>query len=236
MAIPKSRSEPVDLKGSKLTVKLRREKSSASNGQAADQPVRERSKSKSPRNSKIIPGVRITELKLVSRSGSSTPTKAEPPTAVREPEQQQRVNPEFHPVDPVDEEPIDPPQEAEPAVDVDSKQADEDVTLMETLTDSRVLELEANRVVETVAEHQRQQLQQSHYRFNVAKRTLICSEDSNSMTRSMSISSCRHETVKISPKHSNLFLSCTYLSLKIFNSFPHYLLRTKLNSIYNKPC
>ena len=52
---------------------------------------------------------------------------------------------------------------------------------METLTESRVLEIEANRVVETVVEHQKLQ-QQSHYRFNLAKRTLIGSGD-DSMTR-----------------------------------------------------
>ena len=55
---------------------------------------------------------------------------------------------------------------------------------METLTESRVLELEANRVVETVVEHQKlqqqQQQQQNHYRLMLSKRALIGSDDNSS--------------------------------------------------------
>ena len=74
-------------------------------------------------------------------------------------------------------EPVDPEPEAPKLANT----TEDDVTLMETLTESRVLEIEANRVVETVVEHQKLQ-QQSHYRFNLAKRTLIGSGD-DSMTR-----------------------------------------------------
>lgn len=169
MAIPKSRSEPVDLKSKSLS-KLRRDKST-SNGA---EKVRARSKSKSPRNSRFIPGVRITELKLVSRhsdqqkSETSTPTKVEP-LAVKENETKEEINliktePDLQ---------VDPVESCKPVED--------ETTLMETLTESRVLELEANRVVETVVEHQRLE-QQNHYRLNMAKRTLMGSID-DSMTR-----------------------------------------------------
>jgi hypothetical protein len=68
------------------------------------------------------------------------------------------------------------------------KTVEDDVTLMETLTESRVLELEANRVVETVVEHQKQQQQQrqqqqNHYRLNLAKRMIGSDDNSNSMSR-----------------------------------------------------
>ena len=181
MAIPKSRSEPVDLKSKSLT-KLRRDKSSTSASNSAEKS-RERSKSKSPRNSRFIPGVRITELKLVSRnseqpkSGNSTPTKAER-EAVNEIGEVEFQPVADLPVEPVDSEPLSPVKtETEPS----KTTVDDDVTLMETLTESRVLELEANRVVETVVEHQKLQ-QQSHYRFNLAKRTLIGSGE-DSLTR-----------------------------------------------------
>ena len=79
-------------------------------------------------------------------------------------------------------EPVDPePVATETELPKLANATEDDVTLMETLTESRVLEIEANRVVETVVEHQKLQ-QQSHYRFNLAKRTLIGSGD-DSMTR-----------------------------------------------------
>ena len=188
MGIPKSRSEPVDLKSKSLS-KLRKEKSSTNQNK---EPVklRERSKSKSPRNSRVIPGVRIVELKFVSRSdqqksGSSTPTKsaaneATTPTAVninREVERkpvQVQVDPKFE---------LDEP-DCKQQADLE-KPVEEDVTLMETLTESRVLELEANRVVETVVEHQKQQQQQqqNHYRLNLARKMIGSDDNSNSMTR-----------------------------------------------------
>jgi hypothetical protein len=188
MGIPKSRSEPVDLK-SKSFSKLRRDKSSPNQNKESVK-LRERSKSKSPRNSRIIPGVRIAELKLVSRSdqqksGSSTPTKGATiatevttPTAVNieVAPKPVEVNPEFE----LDEPSL---KQADP-----EKTVEDDVTLMETLTESRVLELEANRVVETVVEHQKQQQQQrqqqqNHYRLNLAKRMIGSDDNSNSMSR-----------------------------------------------------
>jgi hypothetical protein len=189
MGIPKSRSEPVDLKSKSLS-KLRRDKSSTATSQNKEPNTRERSKSKSPRNSRIIPGVRIAGLKLVSRSGGSSPTTkgatttttevvTTPPTAVSyiKEEEPSLVEPESRPVQ-SESKPAE--QETETEFEGESsKHIEDEPTLMETLTESRVLELEANRVVETVVEHQRQQQQQqqqNHYRLMLARR--IGAEDS----------------------------------------------------------
>ena len=202
--IPKSRSEPVDLKSKSLS-KLRRDKTSPTTSNP-----RERSKSKSPRNSRIIPGVRIAGLKLVSRSeqqqqhsssattnGATAETLLTSPMAVNEicEEEIKPVEPEIKPVEPEIKpaEPVIKPAESRP-VEEDTfvedleteienfKPFEEDATLMETLTESRVLELEANRVVETVVEHQKlqQQQQQNHYRLMLSKRALIGSDDNSS--------------------------------------------------------
>ena len=202
--IPKSRSEPVDLKSKSLS-KLRRDKTSPTTSNP-----RERSKSKSPRNSRIIPGVRIAGLKLVSRSeqqqqhsssattnGATAATLLTSPMAVNEicEEEIKPVEPEIKPVEPEIKpaEPVIKPAESRP-VEEDTfvedleteienfKPFEEDATLMETLTESRVLELEANRVVETVVEHQKlqQQQQQTHYRLMLSKRALIGSDDNSS--------------------------------------------------------
>eukprot|EP00095_Tigriopus_kingsejongensis_P000723 maker-scaffold338_size202645-snap-gene-1.14 protein:Tk00723 transcript:maker-scaffold338_size202645-snap-gene-1.14-mRNA-1 annotation:"adenomatous polyposis coli" len=76
IGMPKSKSEPLDLKDK--VVKREKKASSKHN---------RRSTSKSPRNSKVIPGVRIAELKLKPRSTSQEKesltlplTKNEPPT------------------------------------------------------------------------------------------------------------------------------------------------------------
>lgn len=190
MGIPKSRSEPVDLKSKSLS-KLRRDKSSTATSQNKEPNTRERSKSKSPRNSRIIPGVRIAGLKLVSRSGGSSPTTkgattttttevvTTPPTAVSDikEEEPSLVEPESRPVQseskPAELE-TETEFEGEPFEEESSKHIEDEPTLMETLTESRVLELEANRVVETVVEHQKQQ--QNHYRLMLARR--IGAEDS----------------------------------------------------------
>ncbi len=191
MGIPKSRSEPVDLKSKSLS-KLRRDKSSTATSQNKEPNTRERSKSKSPRNSRIIPGVRIAGLKLVSRSGGSSPTTkgattttttevvTTPPTAVSDikEEEPSLVEPESRPVQ-SESKPaeLETEFEGEPFEEESSKHIEEEPTLMETLTESRVLELEANRVVETVVEHQKQQQQQqNHYRLMLARR--IGAEDS----------------------------------------------------------
>ena len=186
MGIPKSRSEPVDLKSKSLS-KLRRDKSSTATGQSKESSSRERSKSKSPRNSRIIPGVRIAGLKLVSRSGGSSPTTkgatttttevTTPLTAVSDikEEEPNSVEPESRPV-----ESESRPAEQDTEIEFEgeaSKHVEDEPTLMETLTESRVLELEANRVVETVVEHQKQQQQQqNHYRLMLARK--IGAEDS----------------------------------------------------------
>ena len=201
--IPKSRSEPVDLKSKSLS-KLRRDKTSPNTSNP-----RERSKSKSPRNSRIIPGVRIAGLKLVSRTeqqqhsssattnGATAATLLTSPMAVNEicEEEIKPVESEIKPVEPEIKpaEPVIKPAESRP-VEEDTfvedleteienfKPFEEDATLMETLTESRVLELEANRVVETVVEHQKlqQQQQQNHYRLMLSKRALIGSDDNSS--------------------------------------------------------
>ena len=81
--LPKSKSEPLDLKN-KFGAKGKK-------SSKADKSVRRRenrSKSKSPRNSKLIPGVRISELRLVpkekqsSSSSESTPQKPSQDTDV----------------------------------------------------------------------------------------------------------------------------------------------------------
>ena len=209
--IPKSRSEPVDLKSKSLS-KLRRDKTSPTTSNP-----RERSKSKSPRNSRIIPGVRIAGLKLVSRSeqqqqhsssattnGATAETLLTSPMAVNEicEEEIKPAEPVIKPVEPEikllqsDIKQVESeikPAESRP-VEEDTfvedleteienfKPFEEDATLMETLTESRVLELEANRVVETVVEHQKlqQQQQQNHYRLMLSKRALIGSDDNSS--------------------------------------------------------
>ena len=209
--IPKSRSEPVDLKSKSLS-KLRRDKTSPTTSNP-----RERSKSKSPRNSRIIPGVRIAGLKLVSRteqqqhSSSATTNGATAATLLTSPMAVNEIcEEEIKPAEPVIK-PVEPeikllqsdikqveseikPAESRP-VEEDTfvedleteienfKPFEEDATLMETLTESRVLELEANRVVETVVEHQKlqqQQQQQNHYRLMLSKRALIGSDDNSS--------------------------------------------------------
>jgi hypothetical protein len=138
----------LDLKSKSLS-KLRRDKSSTSN---EAEKGRERSKSKSPRNSRFIPGIRITELKLVSRTAEQQRSENSTPKV-----EHLAVNDESEPVEEEEiTERIDPAKVADPveAESESSKPVEDEVTLMETLTESRVLELEANRVVETVVEHQ----------------------------------------------------------------------------------
>ncbi|TRY69315.1 hypothetical protein TCAL_09734, partial [Tigriopus californicus] len=65
IGMPKSKSEPLDLKAANGISVVKREKKS---GSASSK--NRRSTSKSPRNSKVIPGVRIAELKLKPRSTS----------------------------------------------------------------------------------------------------------------------------------------------------------------------
>lgn len=65
IGMPKSKSEPLDLKTGNANAVVKREKKS---GSATSK--NRRSTSKSPRNSKVIPGVRIAELKLKPRSTS----------------------------------------------------------------------------------------------------------------------------------------------------------------------
>ena len=72
MGISKSKSEPLDLKK-----KLRSQSSLVSSTQRDNR--KPRSKSKSPRNSRVIPGVKISELKLISPSGD---TPKEPPKEI----------------------------------------------------------------------------------------------------------------------------------------------------------
>ena len=188
--IPKSRSEPVDLKSKSLS-KLRRDKTSPTTSNP-----RERSKSKSPRNSRIIPGVRIAGLKLVSRSeqqqqhsssattnGATAETLLTSPMAVNE-ICEEEIKPTEPVIKPVESRPVEEDtfvEDLETEIE-NFKPFEEDATLMETLTESRVLELEANRVVETVVEHQKlqQQQQQNHYRLMLSKRALIGSDDNSS--------------------------------------------------------
>ena len=62
--MPKSKSEPIDLK-KRLGA---RSQSSLLSSNVKKREPKPRSKSKSPRNSKVIPGVRISELKLIPNS------------------------------------------------------------------------------------------------------------------------------------------------------------------------
>ena len=82
--MPKSKSEPVDLSKKQRYARSQSSLLSTTNNQVKKRENKPRSKSKSPRNSAIIPGVRISKLKLnltptgSSQSKSSSASPADP--------------------------------------------------------------------------------------------------------------------------------------------------------------
>ena len=188
--MPKSRSEPLNLKGKSLSTAQQSQDQgkggatggkTSSNGagvvvrrrQTKDTAGKRRAKSKSPRNSKIIPGVCMTELKLVSKSSKeSTPTKDDSDTPSRK-----KSPPTNLPVFKLGRENAlrgdnsdsiaatdiwrddETPNVAEARLPQESKLTQsplrkqlfaQEEDLSQTLTASRVLELEANRVSDVV--------------------------------------------------------------------------------------
>ena len=138
--MPKSKSEPLDLK----VVKRKKKKSSPD----------QRPNSKSPRNSRVIPGVRIAELKLLptSKSKEEVAKEEEPKNHHKEMTLEFNNKPDAMAISDMwtDESPnvAFPPK---PLVD-------NFCALDSTLTESKVLELEANKVAENV-EQQTKQIQ-----------------------------------------------------------------------------